>query len=79
MRMINMSDLLKKLERQANSSKEFVDVERSQVCFEKMNWMQNEATQDLRDFIRSLIDSITTPFIRKVVMMEKRYDAVIAN
>jgi hypothetical protein len=53
-----------------------IEVERGTVCFHKMNWMQNEATQNLRDFIRSLVDNLTTPFIRKVAMMEQKFDNV---
>jgi hypothetical protein len=38
--------------------------------------MENEATQNLRDFIRSLVDSITVPFIRKITLFEKKFETI---
>lgn len=58
-----------------------IEVERGSVCFHKMNtidWMQNEATQNLRDYIRTLLDSILSPFTRKVAILEQKYDNQIA-
>jgi hypothetical protein len=45
----------------------------------KMNFMENEATQNLRDFIRSLVDTLTTPFIRKIAMFEKKFETICEN
>jgi hypothetical protein len=44
----------------------------------KMNLMENEATQNLRDFIRSLVDSITVPFIRKIALFEQKFESITA-
>jgi hypothetical protein len=56
------------------NDKEPIEVERGTVCFHKMNFMENEATQNLRDFIRQLVDSLVTPFIRKFAMLESKIE-----
>jgi hypothetical protein len=45
----------------------------------KINFMENEATQHLRDFIRSLVDNLTMPFIRKIAMFEKKFETICEN
>ena len=45
----------------------------------KINFMENEATQNLRDFIRSLVDTLTMPFIRKIAIFELKFDAICEN
>ena len=36
--------------------------------------MENEATQNLRDFIRQLVDSLVTPFIHKMSLLESKLE-----
>jgi predicted RNase H-like nuclease (RuvC/YqgF family) len=58
-----------------SKDEDIIEVESGTLCFNKeVNWMQNEATQDLRDFIRQLIDSLVNPFIRKVAILESKLE-----
>lgn len=70
-----MSDYLKKIERHQQSKAEFIEVERGTLCFNKeINWMQNEATQDLRQYIATLIDTLVTPIINKLSLLETKLE-----
>jgi len=53
------------------TEKDYIEVERKTVCFQKsINWNQNEATQNLRQWVATLVDSLVSPISSRVAHLE---------